>query len=56
LRKHRKIKDKKKWIRDAKVDLRAYEEIGIKTPEAIRFSEYFGIVRNQEEIRDEVPD
>ena len=55
-RNNRKIKDKKKWMRDATVVLRAHEEIGMSTPEAIRFREYFGTVRNQEEIRDEVPD
>jgi len=40
-RKNCKIKDKKKWIRDATVVLRAHEEIGMTTPEAIRFREYF---------------
>ena len=55
-RKNRKIKDKRKWIRDASVVLRAHEEIGMTSPEAIRFREYFGTIRNQEEIRDEVPD
>jgi len=52
-RKNRKIKDKNKWIRDATVVLRAHEEIGMTTPEGIRFREYFGIVRNQEEIWEE---
>ena len=49
MEKNRKIKDKKKLIRDAKVVLRAHEEIEMTTPEAVLFREYFGSIKNLEE-------
>ena len=55
-RKNGIIKVEKKWIRDAKVVPRAYEEIDMTAPEGNRLREYSGSRRNQEEIWEEDPD
>jgi len=48
MEKKRKIKEKKKWIRDVIVVMKTFEEIKAMAPESILFREYFGTVRNQE--------
>ena len=40
-RKNRKLKEKRKWIRDADVVLRGYEDIGNHSRTARNFENYF---------------
>jgi len=55
-RKNRKIRDIKKWIRDIKIVMRSFKEIGELAPESRRFRAYFGTTRNTEEQLEDRPE
>jgi len=44
----RKLRYKKRWIRDAEKVLDGYDEVGIRVPEARRFRDYFMQERRNE--------
>ena len=55
-RKNRKIRDKKKWIRDVNIVMRSFREIGELAPESRRFRAYFGTIKKNDEQLEDRPE
>ena len=53
---NRKIRDKKKWIRDVNIVMQSFREIGELAPESRRFRAYFGTTKKIDEQLEDRPE